>query len=111
MMHLTLSPRIIIVCLLCVLLHHHHKGFFVLIEKEWLAFGHKFMQRLFHVGNKHDDGQISPVFIQWLDCVYQLVAQFPHAFEFTPKLLLDIAHHSFSCRFGKQTLNTPLPPL
>ena len=75
------------------------KGFCVLIVKEWVSFGHKFNDRAGHREEK-DDGDISPVFVQFLDCIFQLVRLFPQAFEFDSRLLLLIAHHTYSCRFG-----------
>jgi hypothetical protein len=80
------------------------KGFCVLIVKEWVSFGHKFNDRAGHREEK-DDGDISPVFIQFLDCIYQLVRLFPQAFEFDSRLLLLIAHHTYSCRFGSFLCN------
>ncbi|KAH9389114.1 Myotubularin- protein 2 [Tyrophagus putrescentiae] len=56
-------------------------GFEVLIEKEWLSFGHKFAQRIGHCEDKPNDDNRSPVFLQWLDCVWQLTKQFPTAFD------------------------------
>ena len=104
------------------------QGFCGLIAKDWLAFGHKFQHRIGHADPKYDDSERSPVFIQvgaartypsvashahwhvrlagglrivqFLDCVWQLVDQFPSAFEFNARLLLFLAHHLFSCRFG-----------
>lgn len=46
------------------------------------------------------DDQISPIFVQFLDAVYQLVNTFPASFEFTTRYLLVIAEHVTSCRFG-----------
>ncbi len=37
---------------------------------------------------------------QFLDCAYQLVRQFPHYFEYSPRYLLLLADHVYSCRFG-----------
>ena len=48
------------------------RGFEVLIEKEWLAFGHKFAQRVGHGEDKHSDPDRSPVFLQFIDCVWQV---------------------------------------
>lgn len=42
----------------------------------------------------------SPVFLQFLDVLYQLLVQFPNAFEFTDTLLLFLADHLNSCLFG-----------
>jgi Myotubularin-like phosphatase domain len=75
------------------------RGFCSLVAKEWCSFGHKFMERAGHMLDK-DDGDVSPVFIQFLDAVSQLVRLFPAAFEFNGKLPLLIAHHTYSCRFG-----------
>ena len=38
--------------------------------------------------------------MQWLDVVWQLMRQFPNAFEFTEKLLVFLADALFSCQFG-----------
>ena len=59
-------------------------GFKVLIEREWLSFGHKFSDRC----GLGADGEQSPIFIQWLDCVYQLTKQFPTSFEFSTSYLV-----------------------
>ena len=78
------------------------QGFAVLIEKEWLSFGHKFAERYGHGKHraKYTDKQRSPIFIQWLDCVYQIVAQFPNEFEFNSAFLSMIADHLYSCKYG-----------
>ncbi|CAB4064923.1 MTMR1_2 [Lepeophtheirus salmonis] len=44
-------------------------GFQVLIEKEWLSFGHKFAHRIGHGEDKPNDNDRSPVFLQFIDCV------------------------------------------
>ena len=38
--------------------------------------------------------------MQFLDAIYQLIDQFPTAFQFNTKLLLFLAHHVYTCRFG-----------
>ena len=76
------------------------RGFEVLIEKEWLSFGHKFAQRIGHGEEKHSDAERSPVFLQFIDCVYQMTRQFPNAFEFNEQLLITIMDHLYSCLFG-----------
>uniref|UniRef100_A0A8C5PN40 Myotubularin related protein 8 n=1 Tax=Leptobrachium leishanense TaxID=445787 RepID=A0A8C5PN40_9ANUR len=74
------------------------KGFMVLIEKEWISLGHKFSQRCGHF--VLDPREVSPVFTQFLECVWHLSEQFPCAFEFNEKYLLEIHDHVFSCQFG-----------
>jgi hypothetical protein len=55
-------------------------------------------------GHGHDHSYLpeerSPVFVQFLDCLFQVVSQFPAAFEFTDTLLLFLADHVNSCLFG-----------
>ena len=76
------------------------EGFAICIEKEWLSYGHRFAERYGHGSSEHDDDQRAPIFVQWLDCVYQLLHQFPASFEFTDEYLLAIHDHVFSHRFG-----------
>ncbi|XP_061620616.1 myotubularin isoform X2 [Phyllopteryx taeniolatus] len=122
------------------------KGLQVLIEKEWISFGHKFtsvrnftcvrpecrsgcllgfakntavcvcvcacaracvclivlvrVQRIGHGDKNHADQDRSPIFVQFMDCVWQMSKQFPTAFEFNERLLLTILEHLYSCRFG-----------
>lgn len=79
-------------------------GFMILIEKEWISFGHKFFLRIGH-GDK-SDSERSPVFLQFLDCTFQLLQQFPSAFEFNEKLLVTIADSLYSCQYGTFLLNS-----
>ncbi|KAM4796096.1 phosphatidylinositol-3,5-bisphosphate 3-phosphatase MTMR6 [Rhinophrynus dorsalis] len=74
------------------------KGFMVLIEKDWIAFGHKFSDRCGQLDS--DSKETSPVFTQFLECVWQLTEQFPRAFEFNEAFLLQIHEHVHSCQFG-----------
>ena len=43
---------------------------------------------------------MSPIFLQFLDCTFQLVNQFPDYFEFNTRYLLLLSEHIYSCRFG-----------
>ncbi|KAK2188568.1 hypothetical protein NP493_128g03026 [Ridgeia piscesae] len=76
------------------------RGFEVLIEKEWVSFGHKFAQRVGHGEDKHSDADRSPVFLQFIDCVWQITRQFPNAFEFNEHFLMVVLDHLYSCLFG-----------
>jgi myotubularin-related protein 1/2 len=77
-------------------------GFATLIEKDFVSFGHPFQMRCGHGYDSHTrpDNEISPIFLQFLDCTFQLVSQFPQYFEFSTKYVLTIADHVYSCRFG-----------
>ncbi|PSS03856.1 protein-tyrosine phosphatase-like protein [Coniella lustricola] len=151
------------------------KGFIVLVEKDWLSFGHMFHQRSgflsseqwFTVQNDAMAGtriepgegerpsevienamenakrffrqalsaekdredsdpdtlaaeteaapviedqatktkEISPVFHQFLDAVYQLLRQHPNRFEFNERFLRRLFYHSYSCQYGTFLLN------
>ncbi|XP_051486213.1 myotubularin-related protein 8 isoform X2 [Apus apus] len=70
----------------------------VLIEKEWIAMGHKFSHRCGHLNG--DPKEVSPVFTQFVECVWQLMQQFPCSFEFNERFLLEIHDHVYSCQFG-----------
>jgi len=116
------------VCIAQILLDPYYRtraGFCCLIEKDFLAFGHPFHTRCGHgegrvdrsAGNTagydsgpgsgaSDEAQMSPIFIQFLDCVFQLVNQSPDDFEFNTKYLFLLSEHVYSCRFGTLMCDT-----
>lgn len=57
----------------------------MLVEREWLEFGHKFADRC----TREDTNEKCPIFLQWLDCVHNIVVQFPVAFEFSQRYLVS----------------------
>nr|XP_018911014.1 PREDICTED: myotubularin-related protein 3 isoform X2 [Bemisia tabaci] len=79
------------------------EGFQVLVEREWLEFGHKFADRC---GQGDDQNDRCPVFLQWLDCLHNLLLQFPCAFEFSKSYLVKLAQHSYSNLFGTFLCNS-----
>ncbi|XP_077382185.1 myotubularin-related protein 11 isoform X2 [Festucalex cinctus] len=68
-------------------------GFQSLVQKEWVTAGHRFYSRAnFHRLNDKDE---APVFLLFLDCVWQLWSQYPSRFQLTDDFLLalhDSAH-------------------
>ncbi|CAL4073975.1 unnamed protein product, partial [Meganyctiphanes norvegica] len=56
--------------------------------------------------NSRQDADRSPVFLQFIDCCWQIMRQFPHAFQFTEDLLLIILDHLYSCLFGTFLYNS-----
>ncbi|GLH01661.1 Uncharacterized protein GBIM_07751 [Gryllus bimaculatus] len=99
-----------IVALAELLLDPHYRtieGFEVLVEREWLSFGHKFGDRCGGQSVGADDpNERCPVFLQWLDCVHQVALQFPTAFEFAPAFLVRLARHTYSRLFGTFLCNS-----
>ncbi|XP_045503305.1 myotubularin-related protein 4 isoform X1 [Colias croceus] len=92
-----------------LLLDPHYRtleGFRTLIEREWLDFGHKFAERCGHQVGGEDPNERSPIFLQWLHLVYQLMLQFPCAFEFNEAYLIKLATHVHSCMFGTFLCNS-----
>ena len=80
-------------------------GFEVLVEKDWLAFGHKFEQR-YALGSGRPSDQQSPIFPQFIFCVYQLLVQFPRSFQFNERFLLAVLTNLYSNRFGTFLCNS-----
>lgn len=96
--------------------YRSREGFSTLVEKDFMCFGHPFHTRCAHgegkgerdtpSGSSGDEGQISPIFIQFLDCVYQIINQYPECFEFNTKYLLVLSEHVYSSRFGTMLCDT-----
>ncbi|CAH2074156.1 unnamed protein product [Thlaspi arvense] len=135
-----------LVSLACLLLDPYYRtfaGFQALIEKDWLAFGHPFSDRVgmpnvsgsdhFELpiqsssarsfpsspvrqssgsaaaqssSSSHGLNDYSPIFLQWVDCVSQLMRMYPSAFEFSPTFLVDFTDGLLSGRFGNFLCNS-----
>lgn len=53
-----------------------------------------------HGSDKHSDQDRSPIFLQFIDCVWQMIRQNPKVYEFNEKLLLTIVQNMYTCQFG-----------
>ncbi|XP_047069237.1 phosphatidylinositol-3-phosphatase myotubularin-1-like [Lolium rigidum] len=110
----------------CLLLDPYYRtfnGFQALVEKDWLAFGHKFATRMGLPTIMDEEGrpdynlpwngdslipskERSPVMLQWLECIAHLMCLYPCAFQFSSKFLVDFMDHILSCRFGNFLCNS-----
>ncbi|XP_077203040.1 myotubularin-related protein 12 [Paroedura picta] len=88
-------------------------GFQSLIQKEWIMGGHAFLNRCNHL--RQTEREEAPVFLLFLDCVWQLVQQHPPAFEFTETYLTVLSDclyipvfstFFFNCQHQKDTAGT-----
>jgi len=81
-------------------------GFAQLVEKEWVGFGYRFADRGDLGVKGHPTNAFSPIFLMWLDCVWQIQQLQPSAFEFNDRLLLCVADSSFHGRHGTFLFNS-----
>ena len=87
------------------------EGFIVLVEKDWLSFGHQFRYRngfyspIDTPTEITSENQFSPIFIQWLDCIYQILRQNYTKFEFNFNLLTFIADEIYNGKYGTFLFN------
>ena len=86
-----------VLCVVQVLLDPHYRtvdGFMTLIEKEWLAFGHRFTHRSNQTQANFASG-FAPVFLQFLDVIHQVKKFF--SFSFAVHVYLNLLC-IFACR-------------
>ncbi|KAH9956604.1 protein-tyrosine phosphatase-like protein [Russula dissimulans] len=111
------------------------RGFQVLIEKDFISFGHKFLDRCGHLSSEkffltpvdgagssdvaqalfasvqnrfsgnHHVRETSPVFHQFLEAVRNIQRQFPTRFEFNELFLRDLHTQLYACQFGTFLFN------
>eukprot|EP01126_Amoeba_proteus_P043983 TRINITY_DN4864_c0_g2_i2.p1 TRINITY_DN4864_c0_g2~~TRINITY_DN4864_c0_g2_i2.p1 ORF type:complete len:611 (-),score=146.20 TRINITY_DN4864_c0_g2_i2:36-1868(-) len=94
------------------------RGFEELIEKEWISFGHRVADRAGHLlslGTSTNPGMVvgeleeeeeSPIFPQFIDCVFQLLIQFPLQFGFNQEFLIAIIDGFYNCKYGTFLANS-----
>ena len=51
-----------------------------------------------HGSDNHTDQDRSPIFLQFIDCVWQIMQQNDKYFEFTEKFLLEILFQMYTCQ-------------
>ncbi|XP_048358411.1 myotubularin-related protein 9-like isoform X2 [Sphaerodactylus townsendi] len=82
-------------------------GFQALVEREWIQAGYPFSLRCTHSAYSHARlKQEAPVFLLFLDCVWQLGRQFPFSLEFNERLLLTLFEHSYASPYGTFLCNS-----
>ncbi|XP_075454816.1 myotubularin-related protein 9 [Ascaphus truei] len=77
------------------------RGFESLIEREWLQAGHPFHQRC--AQSAYSNGKQkweAPTFLLFLDCVWQILRQFPCSFQFNERFLIMLFEHAYASQFG-----------
>lgn len=78
-------------------------GFEALVEREWLQAGHPFATRCKDSAYKQSNVRTreqSPIFLVFLDCVYQIYNQFSCSFEFNENFLILLFDNAYSSQFG-----------
>lgn len=75
-------------------------GFCILVEKEWCRAGHMFATRYGHGSKNYSDDMRAPIFLQWIDCVWQVFRQYITSFEFNENFLIRVVEEVCNGRFG-----------
>ncbi|NXN14735.1 MTMR9 protein, partial [Indicator maculatus] len=77
------------------------RGFQSLVVREWLQAGHPFQQRCAQSAYSNSKQKWeAPVFLLFLDCVWQILRQFPCSFEFNEQFLIMLFEHAYASQFG-----------
>ncbi|XP_068429432.1 myotubularin-related protein 10 [Clinocottus analis] len=98
----------VVSCLVQLMLDPHYRsliGFQSLVQKEWVMAGHRFLDRCNHL--KKNDKDESPLFMLFLDCVWQMMNQYPAAFEFTEAYLTVLSDSMWIPLFSTFLFNSP----
>lgn len=85
------------------------RGFATLVEKDWLAFGHKYAERCGSDRNRDPQrNKSSPIMFQFIDAVWQMQRQYSRSFEFNERFLLHLANAMTSGLYGTFMYDTRL---
>ncbi|KAF6722677.1 Myotubularin-related protein 10 [Oryzias melastigma] len=98
----------IVSSLVQLMLDPHYRsitGFQCLVQKEWVMAGHRFLDRCNHL--KKNDREECPLFTLFLDCVWQMMNQYPAAFEFTEAYLTVLSDSMWIPLFSTFLFNSP----
>ncbi|XP_062380123.1 myotubularin-related protein 10 isoform X2 [Sardina pilchardus] len=98
----------VVSCLVQLMLDPHCRcllGFQSLVQREWVMAGHRFLDRCNHL--RKNDKEESPLFLLFLDCVWQLLNQYPSAFEFTETYLTVLSDSLWLPVFSTFLFNCP----
>ncbi|XP_063298084.1 myotubularin-related protein 9 [Pelobates fuscus] len=77
------------------------RGFEALVEREWLQAGHPFQQRCAQSAYSNSKQKWeAPTFLLFLDCVWQILRQFPCSFQFNERFLITLFEHAYASQFG-----------
>jgi len=94
-----------LICLAQIILDPFYRtvrGLCLLVEKDWVWFGHKFADRC--RGSSGEDER-APIFYQFCDCLYQIWRQFPWHFEYNEDFILSLAEAPYVNRYGTFACN------
>jgi myotubularin-related protein 1/2 len=80
-------------------------GLCVVIHKEFVSFGHKFAHRTGHASAHASDEERAPIFLMFLDALFQILRQIPCAFEYTEYFLIELYDQLVSCKHGTFLFN------
>uniref|UniRef100_A0AAQ6A5I5 Myotubularin phosphatase domain-containing protein n=1 Tax=Amphiprion ocellaris TaxID=80972 RepID=A0AAQ6A5I5_AMPOC len=80
-------------------------GFQSLVQKEWVMAGHRFLDRCNHLKKNYKEE--SPLFMLFLDCVWQMMNQYPAAFEFTEAYLTVLSDSMWIPLFSTFLFSSP----
>jgi hypothetical protein len=86
------------------------RGFQTLIEREWVSFGFPFASLSGSYYLSHDNTnqesfskdlkKVAPLFLQFLECVWQLMNWYPTMFDFNSEFLVNLALAPYQGLFG-----------